>query len=482
MATLALRLYDAAPGALQSLFLSYYGWKIRRERFGPEFERLTSLLERSERWSRDEMRAYQDERIAALFAHAYATVPFYRERMDAAGVAPSDVRRVDDLPKLPILRRDVVVAHHERMVSSAVPGRRLWKVSTSGTTGSPVHVCWDLGVAIMNNACYWRSRRWAGFEFGRPYATLFSRFVVAARAKRPPYWRVNPSWNQLLLSAVHLSEETAPLYLEAMRDHGVEALEAYPSSAYVLARYAEAAGVVHPLRCVFTTSEPLLAQQREVIEERFRCRVFDTYSQAERVMFSSECEAHDGHHLYGEYGVTELVDDQGVPVPEGTIGRVVATSLHNFGMPLLRYELSDATALAGRTCGCGRTLTLATGVATKEQDILVAPDGRMLSASMLIMLFKDLDSVVKSQVIQERPDEVTVRVVTRGELSVTDAETIEHGLHERLGEGVRVRFERVSEIPPSARGKYRWVISKVPLRWGTTSAGNLHEERQGKGA
>ena len=324
----------------------------------------------------------------------------------------------------------------------------------------------------------WRSRRWAGFEFGRPYATLFGRFVVPPSARRPPYWRLNPSWNQLFLSPLHLNDETAPLYLDAMRDHGAEALESYPSSAYILARHAEAAGRVLPLRCVFTTSEPLLAHQRRVIEERFRCRVFDTYSQAERVMFSSECETHDGHHVYDEYGVTELVDETGAPVAVGTVGRVVATGLHNFGMPLIRYALRDATAMSGRACACGRTLALAAAVATKEEDVLVSPDGRMLSASLLTSVFKSVDTVAASQVLQDRPDEVTVRVVPRDGFSEGDERAIERGLHARLGDGVRVRFERVSEIPLSGRGKFRWVISSVPLRWGTASAGRLHEERQ----
>ncbi len=201
-----------------------------------------------------------------------------------------------------------------------MPGRRLWEAKTSGTTGAVISVSWDRGVVVMTNACLWRSRRWAGVEFGRPYATLFGRLVVPVAATRPPFWRVNRSWNQLVLSPLHLSDATAPLYLDAMRDFGAEALEAYPSSAYVLARYAEAAGVHLPLKAVFTTSEPLLPVQREVIEERFRCPVFDFYSQAERVMFSSECEAHEGHHVFEEYGVTELVDDCGRAGPRRVRG------------------------------------------------------------------------------------------------------------------------------------------------------------------
>lgn len=466
MSGFAERLYDWAPVSIQNLLLNEYGRRIGKDRFGAEYDRLNALLERSERWSRGELRAYQDERLAALIKHAYVTVPFYRERMDALRLKPSDVRGVPDLPRLPIISREDITADRERLISTAVPGRRLWEAKTSGTTGAVLSVSWDLGVVVMTNACLWRSRRWAGFEFGRPYATLFGRFVVPAAATRPPFWRVNRSWNQLFLSPLHLTDTTAPLYLEAMRDFGVGALEAYPTSAYILARYAEAAGLHLPLKCVFTTSEPLLPLQREVIEERFRCPVFDFYSQAERVMFSSECEAREGHHIFEEYGVTELVDDSGAPVPVGSVGRVVATSLHNFGMPLIRYALGDVTSMAARPCRCGRTLALATGVATKEEDVVVAPDGRLLPPSLLAPVFKDAHPVAKSQIVQTRPDEITVRIVRLDEFTLDDERHVEHGLKVRMGQGVRVRFEYVEDIPLSARGKFRWIVSTVPLRWG----------------
>lgn len=466
MSGLAERLYDRAPALIQNLILSEYGRRIRRRRFGAEYERLSALLERSERWSREEIRAYQDERLAALVEHAYATVPFYRERMDALRLKPHDVRTVLDLPKLPIVSREDLVANRGRFVSAAPPGRRLRHAVTSGTTGAALTVSWDRGVIVMANACLWRSRRWAGFEFGRPYATLFGRLVAPAAATRPPFWRVNRSWNQLFLSPLHLSAASAPLYLEAMRDFGVEALEAYPSFAYILARYAEAAGAHLPLRCVFTTSEPLLPVQRRVIEERFRCPVFDFYSQAERVMFSSECEAHEGHHVFEEYGVTELVDGSGAPVPEGSVGRVVATGLHNLGMPFIRYAVGDVTSMAARPCRCGRTLALTTGVATKEEDVLVAPDGRLLSPSVVAAVFKGAHPVAKSQIIQTRPDRITVRIVRLGAFTPDDEQRIERGFKVRLGQDVRVRFEYVQDIPPSARGKFRWIISTVPLRWG----------------
>jgi phenylacetate-CoA ligase len=476
MSGLKERLYDRLPVGIQNAVVSRYGRTILKERFGPEFERWSEFLERSERFGRDELGAYQDERLRETVRHAYETVPYYRGLFDALRLKPSDIAGRADLPKLPILSREVVAREGERLLSTALRHRDIVRTTTSGTTNNPLPVFWDHTIAVLNNACLWRSRRWAGFEFGRPYATLMGRLIVPGSRRRPPFWRLNAPWNQLLLSPIHLTEETAPLYLAAMRERRVEALETYPSFAYVLARYAESEGEHLPLRAVFTTGEPLLALQRAVIEERFQCRVFDAYGQAERVVFSSECEEHCGHHLYEEYGITELVDGDGNPVADGALGRIVATGLHNRAMPLLRYALGDVTSRTGSACRCGRELALFGGVTTKSEDIIVTADGRMLPATIMTGFFSEIRGTLKTQIVQESPDEIIVKLVVGDGFSLGEQALLERNLRQRLGPDMKIMFERVDDIPLSPRGKFRWVVSTVPLRWGATATGNLYQE------
>ncbi len=470
------RLYYMLPVSLQNAMISRHGRRIRAERFGPDFERASAFLAESEWWSLDELRAYQDERLAAVVRHAYDTVPYYRDIMDRRGLKPSDVARVEDLPKLPILTRDDVTANLDRLLSTAVRKSDLRMVSTSGTTGSLLHAYWDREVDVMNNACLWRGRRWAGFEFGRPYATLLARALVSRSQKRPPFWRYNRSWNQIFLSPIHMTDEFIPYYLDELRRWRVEALDAYPSSAYVLARFLESRGEHLPLSCVFTTGEPLLQPERELIEERFSCRAFDGYSQAERVMYSSECDRHTGHHVYSEYGVTELVDDEGAQVAQGSVGLIVATGLHNLAMPLLRYAVGDTASLASEPCECGRGLPLLHDVATREDDIVVTPDGRLIPPLTLQLAFRQVPGIVRSQVVQHKPEEITARLVVKAPLRAQDEKKLRRNIADRLGPEVAVRIEYVDDIPYSGRWKYRRVISTVPLTWGSTRTANLHQD------
>lgn len=468
--------YPRLPIVIQNAFVAWHGRRLRRERFGPEHDRITSFLERSETCDPGELREYQDERLVALVAHAYRNVPYYRDVMESKKLTPSDLRSVDDLPKLPLLRKEDVRREGERLFARGESRRSLAPAITSSSTGTPLTVYWDSNVIQMNHACCMRIRRWAGFPFGTPYATMQGRIATPTRQTKPPFWRYNPSWNQLLMSASHLSERSVPHYAEEMRRFGVRALETYPSCAYLMARCMESRGEHLPLTAVITTGEPLLPAERETIEERFQTRVFDAYGQAERVVFSCECEEHRGHHLYEEYGVTEIVNEDGEPVAEGEPGLIVGTGLHNFGAPLLRYVTGDVGERSSRQCSCGRTLPILDGLTARTSDILVAPDGRMvppITMSWTVRIFK---GVVQWQIIQNSLHELTILIVSDSPPTDRECENVRRYIARHLGDGIRVRIERVAEIPRVGRGKTRHVVSHVPIVWGARGAPGQGDE------
>lgn len=458
--------YNSLPVPLQNACVAWRGWRIYRERFGPAYDALMAFLEESERASPEEHRAYQDTQLCKLIRHAYDTVPYYRDVMDERGLRPADIASSDDLKKLPVLTKRDVRAAGDRLVSRNFNPKKLRTAWTSATSESPLPIRWDHSVALMNHASYMRMRRWAGVPFGRPYATMQGTPVVPISQKKPPFWRYNPLWKQVLFSAISLSDESLPHYVKKMRECKVEMLETYASCAYVMARFLEAKGEYLPLKCVITTGEPLFPNEREVMEERFRAPVFDAYGQTERVVFSSECEKHDGHHVYSEYGVTEFLDGDGNEVPAGEFGLVIGTGLHNFAMPLIRYACGDVASRSDRTCSCGRTLPMLEGLTSRSGDILVTPDGRMVPPIMVTWIIKFLEGVTHWQVVQDSPEELRVLVVRDQPVRESELEGIRGYVSRRLGPEVRVHVDIVPEIPRGRRGKSRHVVSRVPLVWG----------------
>ena len=268
----------------------------------------------------------------------------------------------------------------------------------------------------MTYAVFDRHYRWAGLPPG-PRRRPRSRWRAATSSCRSTQKAAavlaasTGGSNQLLLSSFHLSKANLPAYFEALarvpaggaRRLSVDALPAGEVPAEPR-RDVSAAGRGHVVRDALRL--PARGHRGAV-----RCRVFDYYALAERVVFSSECERHEGHHIAMEYGIAEVVDADGQPLPRGAVGKLVGTTLHNLAMPLIRYVTNDMTALRNGPCGCGRGLEIMDDVTTKAEDVLTLKDGRLISPSVLTHPFKPLDCIEGSQIVQTAPDAVTVRIV-----------------------------------------------------------------------
>lgn len=464
MNPLLKRLYDASPVAAQNFLLSRFSAKLDRQRYGGRFAQFSALMQESERWDRPRMAAWQDERLRAIISHAYEHVPYYKELFDRHGVRADKFRGQEDLAKIPVMTRATLRSRMKDLISRKHPERTLAQGHTSGTTGSPLEMRYSTDMMHMNYAAFDRQYRWAGIRLSRggdPVAMLRGNIIVPLQQKKPPFWRTNAVHNQLLLSNFHLTTDNIPYYFDALREHGTRALDGYPSSVYVLAKVLLNRGERLPLHAVLTSSETLFDFQRAAIEEAFQCRIFDYFGAAERVIFAVECDRHEGHHLCEEYGFTEVLDAEYRAVSPGDEGYLVGTTLHNTGMPLIRYQTSDLSALKTKPCSCGRQLPLMEDVATKAEDLLKLADGRVISPSALTHPFKPLNSIEASQIVQTQINQITIRLVPRPDYSESDGTRLVSDLKARLGQEMQIAIELVDTLPRTKSGKFKWVISHV---------------------
>jgi phenylacetate-CoA ligase len=456
------RFYDLMPVSAQNLLLSMFSARLSKTRYGGRYREFRDLLEQSQYWDSSRIRAWQEERLRRVLEHAYEHVPYYRASFRAAGYDPAHFNGLGDLAHLPILDRDVVKHRVAELRSRA--SSSLTEGHTSGTTGSPISLFYDADMIAMNYAVMDRQYAWAGLRMGKDgdrAAVLRGNVIVPLEQKRPPYWRRNAAMNQMMFSTFHLSPQNLPAYLGALREFAPAVLDGYPSSLYVLAKLLLNQGERLPLRASITSSETLYDFQRQAIEAAFECRVFDYYAAAERVIFSVECDHHRGHHLCEEYGVTEVVDEHGRVVVDGQEGFIVGTTLHNLGMPLIRYRTTDRGARKIDACSCGRGLPLMEDITTKAEDVLRLRDGRLISPSVLTHPFKPLDSIEGSQLIQTDLDRLLVRIVPGGRFNEGDRSHLVRELKARLGEDMRIDIEVVDELPRTSRGKFKWVVNQV---------------------
>ncbi|MCK4806010.1 MAG: phenylacetate--CoA ligase family protein [Candidatus Aegiribacteria sp.] len=365
------------------------------------------------------------------------------------------------LESVPVLDREQVRMNFESFINHAFKGK-LIQHGTSGTTGMPVQIMWTEDCIDWERALIWRQRIETSLRFGEEWrGMLGGHQIVPLKQKKPPFWRINRRAKQVYLSTYHLSPETAPAYYQALTKFQVKAIEGYPSVLYALAYSLDRRGLSFPLKGVYYGAEPLLDFQRKVIERVFSCYVWDYYGLTERVASASEFACKNGLHENWENCYLEIVDSSGKPVPEGEYGELVGTSLSNLGFPLLRYRTGDMTRFLPGECSCGRSSRRIARIDTKREDLLLMPDGSLLSASNLTFPFKEVEHILESQLFQGIPEELEVRIIPAEGYLESDGEKLISGIRHMVPGSVSVILKKVDAIPRTKSGKFRFCVSEI---------------------
>jgi len=446
--------YDRFPARARDLLTSVRGLSLSRIRYAPDTLTFLRALHRDECWSIKQVKAFQMAALQAALDHASATVPFYEDYPHLEIRSPADLR------KLPLLRRETVRQRPGWFLSHSIPKWNRIHAGTTGTTGANLQVVYTEELARANWAFQLRQWAWAGVAPREPRVTLFGARVVPPSRTKPPYWTHNISERQILMSIFHLSENTAPAYLDFLRTQSGKVLEGFPSVLSILADFVLQREEQIPMRVVFTSGEPLYPPLRSKIEEAFQSRIFDSYGMTEYCGLIQECE-YGLMHLAPEYGFLEILDEHDEPVAPGEEGYFVWTGFVNRAMPLIRYRIGDRGLWQNEPCECGRAFPVVVPTITRESDILRCPDGRLFSPRALNQLLKQADSLRFCQFVHDRPSRVVVRAVPGNSDPNGSATRIREGLARLLGPSMQVMVEFASEPLTRAGGKIPLIINQA---------------------
>lgn len=455
--------YRKSPWWVKQTIGRVYATLPLRIRYGGTLNLARHFLEASQWWSHEQHRAYQLQEMKKLLDHAYKHVPYYRRTWQQAGIAPADIRSLEDVQHLPFLTKEQVREHKEELVAENYR-HKLLPFNTGGSTGQPLEFYWEHGrTRSLERAFMWRQWKWAGFEYGQRTAVLRGQTVAENI-------HFDPIDNHLFLSGFDLTASAARHYLDVLRNFRPISLQAYPATATVLANYMKQANELPPdsLRVVLCGSENLYPAQRALLEEVFRCRVYSWYGLGESVCLAGGCEQSDAYHVYTEYGYTELIDNEGNPLPwrEGARGELVATGFNNWAMPLIRYRTADVAIVGPDHCSCGRNYPLLSRIEGRKQEYIVAGDGRLVALTAFIFgqHYPAFAKIRQMQIVQERKGAILVRLAVTPHWDESDASDLRQRMLAVLG-GSKwdIELEYVAHIELTERGKHRFVVQQLPL-------------------
>jgi phenylacetate-CoA ligase len=429
---------------------------------------LLRQLKASERLPPHELRRLQAGKLRRLLQHAYRHTAYYRGLLESVGLQPEAVTSVDDLLQLPLLDRAVLRATMTTRTANAPPHAVIRK-TTSGSSGQPVEVLYNVESRHWRDATRWRGYGWGGYQLGMralhywgfvPSATTpWHRGKIAADRwlKRDLYVDCTPRGQQALSDVVAKLERFAP-----------DVIVAYASGAGALARFVNDR---HRRTWkdipVLTGAEGLLPHDRDAIERAFG-PAFETYGCREVMLIGSECEAHDGLHTSMENLIVELLVREHDTVRRarpGETGEIVVTDLNNVACPMIRYVTGDlAVARGDERCSCGRGLVRIGPIQGRVTETMYDGHGHEVGGLVFNVLFSAIGHVARNfQVVQHADRSIAFKVVPfRGRRLPEKEEALLRAHAERYLPGAPFRIEIVDDILLTTAGKRRVVVQEQP--------------------
>jgi len=450
-------IYHHLPIFLQNFAMTCYGYWLKKQRYGGNFQQYLSEIEKNQWLSVKDLQEIQERKLQNIIAHSYKNIPYYKNLFDSLCISPQDIKTSSDLKKIPILEKQTIKNNKNNFIAQNISKRELIPYSTGGTTGAPLILYITKNSLQYNFACgEARVKHWAGVKTGDKLATFLGRVVVAPSVIKPPFWRYNKANNQILFSSFHLNEKNSDFYIDELNCFQPKIVQGYVSIIHQFAKYIlKLHKKICPPKAVLVSSETLFDWQKEDIEKAFGARVFNSYSLAEFVAFVSQCER-GGLHISPEYGIIELE-------PAGGINfEIIATTLFNYAMPLIRYKTGDLVTLdENKSCACGRALPLIKSIEGRSDSMLITPEGHSLSPASLSLVFAACPNIHDSQIIQTANDSITLKIVKEKQFNEKDLKNLVDQLKKRLGKVMKIDIEFVQEIARTDAGKRRLIISKI---------------------
>jgi phenylacetate-CoA ligase len=385
---------------------------------------------------------------------------------------PESICNLNDLKKIPFLTKEIIRNNFDKMQAKDVHKRKPLVRYTGGSTGMPLKLVHDKNVRVAELCSLLRFWDGIGFKFGqRNIRILKNNFKNNTLVKR------DYVQNSLLLSMKQISKDNVPQILDYFGSFNPVMIRAYPSSLFLLAKFIQDAGLKHQslnlgIKCIMTQSETLFDFQRALIEDVFGVKVFDHYGHFEHAVMIAECEMQKKHYLM-DYGIMELVDNDGNPVKTGNIGQIVGTSLHNFAMPIIRYKTGDLAILSDKLCSCGRTFPVVEKVIGRINDQIVTPDGRYINSAFFNFNHQSKYSsgIDLTQIIQTDINKITVKIMINSNYIESEGQKLLERLIATIGKGIDVELELVDSYDDfeissylhnlNSERKFRFIISKI---------------------
>jgi phenylacetate-CoA ligase len=447
---------------------------------GPALKLILAQLETSQWSSPKELRDAQYKQLTKLCDHAAKNIPFHSQRLRRAGFVEGRAMTPEIWSRVPILNRSDVRDLEKRLQVSSYPESlgRTWTASSGGSTGIPVRVVKTELDALIWQAVHLREILWNGVLDDEEMANMrgLSKDAYLKSEEDPLVLKegggiVLPDWGAPVRflrrtgrMGILQPDQSLAVQVDFLLKRQPENLLMRPADLRLLLSHFREKGMqLTSLRRVWTISENVDDVLRKECEEVFGCPIISNYSANEVGYMALQCPLGTNYHLLSESIHVEVVRPNGEPCQSGEIGSVLATPLHNFAMPLLRYEIGDE-AEVGEACACGRGLPSIKRIVGRTQDYLLLKSGERIRGHVNHYRISKISAVREFQLVQKNLASIELRLVTSRPLDADEMEYIYELVEKPYGRYFKCSVSIVERLPRTQSGKLLQFVSEMNFR------------------
>ncbi len=402
--------------------------------------------EKEEALPRKELEELQLKRLKWVVKQVYDNVPFYRETLKQRNVRPDDIKKLDDISKLPFTTKEDLRANYPFGLFAVSLDKVVRIHTSSGTSGKPKVVGYTASDI----------ERWANMVARCLYMVGVRKGDIFQNISNYAFFTGGLGFH---MGAEKLGAVTIPAgvgnterQIQCMVDFGTTVIHSTPSYALHLKEVAEEMGVIDKIKLKIGCfgAEPWSENTRRRLEDAFGIKAYDSYGLSEMngpgVAF--ECQEQEGLHIWIDHYFVEVVDPKtGERLNEGEKGELVLTTLTKEAMPLLRYRTGDVTFLIDDECSCGRTHPKIHRIVGRTDDMIIVRGINVFPSQIEHVLMRIPEVGDNFQVVITRKgslDELKVRVELKDELftgELSDLERIVQKIQKELQKELNLRAE-----------------------------------------
>lgn len=408
-------------------------------------------INKMENWSSDEVDKWQLQQLQYVLRHAYDHTVYYKEVFDNLQLHPEDIKSFDDLKKLPILTKDIIKARFDDITPDNIDRIKHRYSSTGGSTGEPFKFILDENTWGVTTAVKIYSWKKTPYRYGDMFLSLGSSSLFPVNKKsfvHEIYYRLR---NTIPLNGMNMDDDVCKRYIEIIKKHNIRYIYGYASAIYLLASYSKRMGCGLTMNGVFTTSEMLTQEYREVIESAWQVRVMNCYGARD-----GGVTAYEINPGYFNVGYTTFCETK---IP-GRASELYCTNLIDYAFPLIRYQIGDEVVIGGDEKQYNYNGQVFTDIIGRTSDIIQFANGHRLTTAGFTIMFRKFN--VKAYRII-KIDDHTLKIDIEKGAGYTDDEEILmiETMKKHAGDDVDVQIEYIDGFQPLKNGKRSFFMNDI---------------------